>query len=99
MCPVGDEDRGEKERRETLRRFVSPSDRLETTADQPTALSIYSKLAGIITKLEPLSEQHGIMKFLKNVDHASILSGFVQDLAYAVTDYQVWEADSITGAV
>ena len=29
------------------------------------------------------------MKFLKNVDHANVLNGFVQDLSYAVTDYQV----------
>ena len=40
-------------------------------------------------KLGPLSEQHGIMRFLKNVDHANTLNGFVQDLAYAVVDYQV----------
>ena len=78
---------------------MSPPDRLETPVHQSTALSIYRKLAGIIAKLKPLSEQHGIMKFLKNVDHANILSGFVQDLAYAVTDYQVREAYSITGAV
>ena len=55
-----------------------------------TTLSIHRKLARIIAKLEPLSKKHGIAKFLKNADHASILNGFVQDLAYAVTDYQVW---------
>lgn len=59
--------------------------------------SIRRKLAGIIAKLGPLSEQNGIMRFFKNADHANILNGFVQDLAYAVTDYQVWEADSIPG--
>ena len=52
------------------------------------------KLVGIIAELGPLSEQNGILRFLKNVDHAKILNGFVQDLAYAVTDYQVWDADS-----
>ena len=49
-------------------------------------------------KLEPLGEQHGLMKFFKNVDNANILNGFVQDLTYAVTDYQVRDADSIAGA-
>ena len=42
-----------------------------------------------MAKLEPLSEQRGLLKFLKNVDHANTLNGFVQDLARAVTDYQV----------
>ena len=62
-------------------------------------LSARRKLAGIIVKLRPLSEQHGIVKFFKNVDHAQVLNGFVQDLAYAVTDYQARDADSIAGAV
>jgi hypothetical protein len=62
-------------------------------------LFIRRKLAGIIVKLEPLSEQHGIAKFLKNVEHANVLNGLVQDLAYAVTDYQVWDPDSIAEAV
>ena len=53
------------------------------------------KLAGIVTKLRPLADQHGFMKFLKNVDHADILSGFTKELAYAITDYQVWGANSI----
>jgi hypothetical protein len=52
-----------------------------------------------MTKLGPLSEEHGILKFLKNADHANILSGFVQDLAYAVTDYQVWDTSAIAWAV
>ena len=54
-----------------------------------TALIIGRKLAGVIAKLGPLSEQHGLLRFLKNVDHANTLNGFVQDLTYAVTDYQV----------
>ena len=56
----------------------------------------HRKLAGIIAKLRPLSEQRGLLKFLKNVDHANILNGFVQDLAYAVTDYQVCVPNSTT---
>lgn len=46
-------------------------------------------LAGIVSNLEPLSEQHGFLRFLNNADHANTLKGFVQDLANAVTDYQV----------
>ena len=47
-----------------------------------------------MAKLRPLSEQHGVVKFLKNVDHAKILNGFVRDLASAVTDYQVRATDA-----
>ena len=47
------------------------------------------KLDGVIAKLEPLSEQHAFIKFLRNVDDAKTLTGFVQDLANAITDYQV----------
>jgi len=43
----------------------------------------------VITKLEPLSEQNGLLKFLRNEDHAGLLSGLVQDIANAVTEYQV----------
>lgn len=59
-------------------------------------LFIRRKLAGIIAELGPLSEQNGIFRFLKKVDHAKILNGFVQDSAYAVTDYQVWDADLVS---
>jgi hypothetical protein len=34
-------------------------------------------------------EEHGLLKFLKNADRVNTLNGFVQDLAYAITDYQV----------
>ena len=47
------------------------------------------KLEGVMMKLEPLSEQHALLKFLHNVDNAKTLTGFVQELANAVTDYQV----------
>lgn len=51
--------------------------------------NIRRKLMDIVVKLEPLSEQNGLLKFLRNEDHAGLLNGFVQDIAYAVTDYQV----------
>ena len=54
-----------------------------------------SKLTRIITKLKPLSERHGLWRFLKNVDHAQTLNGFVQDLAHAVTDYQARVTKSV----
>ena len=40
-------------------------------------------------KLEPLSNQHTLVKFLHNVDNAKTLAGFVQELADAIMDYQV----------
>ena len=60
--------------RTNVHRFVYPSLR---------------KLEGVVAKLEPLSEQHAFIKFLRNVDDAKTLTGFVQDLANAITDYQV----------
>jgi len=48
------------------------------------------KLGGVVMKLKPLSEQHGLIAFLHNVDNAKTLAGFVQELADAITDYQVW---------
>ena len=90
-CNIGDQDSKEKARREVLRRYVPlPFERHQWINES----SICRKLAGIIAKLGPLSEPNGIVKFFKNVDHAKVLNGFVQDLAYAVTDYQVWDADS-----
>jgi hypothetical protein len=49
----------------------------------------FRKLDGVIAKLEPLSEQHGLVKFLRNIDNAKALTGFVQELANAVEHYQV----------
>ena len=60
-------------------------------------LAVYSKLAGIVAALKPLSEQNGIIKFLNNADYANTLNGFVQDLAYAVADYQVCDTSIIAG--
>ena len=53
----------------------------------------------MIEKLKPLSEKHGIVKFLRNADYAKTLNGFVRDLDTAVTDYQVCAADTTTCAV
>lgn len=57
-------------------------------------MGIRRKLNIIIARLEPLSEKHGIVKFLKNADHAKTLTGFVRDLDTAVTDYQVGTAEA-----
>ena len=54
----------------------------------------HRKLAGIVAKLSPLDEQYGLLKFLQDVDHVNILNGFVKELAHAITDYQVRDADS-----
>ena len=59
-------------------------------------VTVRRKLAGTIEKLEPLSKEHGLLKFLKNADRANALNGFVQDLAYAITDYQVRTPSSAT---
>ena len=62
---------------------ASEIDPLSTTA------AVHRKLTRIIENLEPLSKEHGLLKFLKNADRVNSLSGFVQDLVYAITDYQV----------
>jgi hypothetical protein len=49
----------------------------------------FRKLEGVIAKLEPLSEQHALVRFLRNIDIAKTLGGFVQELADAITDYHV----------
>ena len=53
------------------------------------------RLEGVITKLEPLSGQHAVVGFLRNIDNAKALTGFVQELADAVTDYQVRASGSV----
>ena len=63
------------------------------------AFAICRKLTRIVTRLRPLSEQHGIAKFLQNADDLNTLNGFVQELADAVTDYQVGKANSIARAI
>ena len=85
--PVGDRDNEEKARRGALRKSVMPpSTKIATFLNQ---IGFRRKLDSIIAKLKPLSERHGIVKFLKNANHAKTLNGFVRDLDTAVTDYQV----------
>ena len=86
--PVGVRDDAEKARRNALRKLViSPSDKHWHFLS--ISLAIHRKLDRIMAKLRPLSEQSGILKFLKNANHTKTLNGFVQDLDTAVTDYQV----------
>ena len=47
------------------------------------------KLEGVVMRLEPLSKQHALLKFLRNANNAKTLAGFIQELADAITDYQV----------
>ena len=56
----------------------------------------FRKLEGVVVKLEPLSDQHAIIRFLRNADNAGTLTGFVQELANAVADYQVRAAGPTT---
>ena len=84
---VGDQDTDEKARRTALRKFVLPLQSCTNTL--LNQLVPCRTLSGIIAKLEPLSKQRGLVKFLNNGDHASTLNGFVQNLANAVTDYEV----------
>lgn len=94
--PVGDQDNEEKARRKALRKYVH---RGETLGYLSTSFIICRKLVRIIVKLGPLSEQHGLLKFLRNVDQANVLNGFVQDLTYALSDYQVCLPYSTSPAV
>ena len=50
------------------------------------------KLKEVVVKLEPLSRQQALAGFLCNIDNTKTLAGFVQELANAITDYQVWAA-------
>ena len=56
-------------------------------------------LNGIVSELRPLSERRGLVQFLNNADYANTLNGFVQDLANAITDYQVCGANPMTRTV
>ena len=56
-------------------------------------MTVRRKLARIIVNLEPLSQEHGLLKFLKNVDRVDTLNGLIQDMVYAITDYQVRVTD------
>ena len=91
--PVVDWDNEEKARRKVLREYALPQ---EIPSRFQTPFVIHRRLAGIIAELGPLSEQHGLANFLKNVDYANILTGFVLDLSHAVSDYQVSANTSIS---
>jgi len=42
-----------------------------------------------VAKLEPLSKQDVLLKFLRNIDNGKTLMEFVRELANAIKDYQV----------
>ena len=86
--PSSGQDNEEKARREALWRFVLSPLR-EILVHRLIALSTRRKIAEVISGLEALSKQCKISKFFKHVDHAETLNGFVQDLEYAVSNYQV----------
>jgi hypothetical protein len=85
--PPREGDHLESARRELLCRFVCLQ--VPTPIVYPLTYDIRRRLMGVVVKLEPLSEKSGLSKFLRNEDYAGLLNGFVQDIAYAVTDYQV----------
>ena len=71
-------DRSENARRELLSRFV----RLQVPAFTATPITrdvFRSLLMDAVVKLQPLSEQSGLLKFLRN----ELLNGFVHDVAHA----------------
>ena len=82
--PISEDDYAEKGRRMELQMFVTS----HTNVPWFTYPSL-RKLEGVITKLEPLTEQHTLVDFLCNADHAKILTGSVKELDDAITDYQV----------
>jgi hypothetical protein len=55
----------------------------------PACSPLPRKLERVLAKLEPQSDQHAFLGFLRNVDDAKALTGCVEDLFNAVTDYQV----------
>jgi len=82
--PTSEDDYAEKGRREELRRCALSHTNIHQFAHLPLR-----KLEVVIMKLEPLSKQHAIVDFLCNVGTAKTLTGFVQELANGITDYQV----------
>ena len=83
--PVSEGDSAEKGRRVILQMFVPGCMNLCQFTYHTSR-----KLKGVMAKLEPLTEQHALIGFFCNVDNATILAGFIQELADAITDYQVW---------
>ena len=87
--PVSENDHAEKGRRVELQRFGL--ERIKKNTAYPSL----RKLEGVVARLEPLSDQHALIKFLRNIDNAKTLAGFVQELADAIVDYQVWTTSPI----
>ena len=84
--PRSEDDHLESARRELLCRFERGVPTFTTT---PLTEGIHRRLMDVIIKLEPLSEQNGLLKFLRNEDHTALLEGFIRDIANAVAEYQV----------
>lgn len=85
-APINEDDRAEEKRRAELRMFVLSLRVYRVNRLIPSR----RKLEGVIAKLEPLSEQHALVKFLRNVNNTKLLTGSIQELSDAITDYQVW---------
>lgn len=83
VSPASEDDFAENARRVEFRRFVL------VWVYVNLLIPTLRRLDGVIAKLEPLSEQHAFLKFLQNTDNAKTLNGFIQELADAVTCYQV----------
>ena len=86
--PISEDDHAEKWRRAELLRFVPGWVYIGLFIR--FAHPSHRKLEGVVAKLEPLSKQHAFVRFLHNIDNAKMLTGFIQELANAITDYQVW---------
>ena len=85
--PLRDDDHSERTRRELLSGSVLPP--VPEFGTTQLTLDIHRRLMEILEKLEPLSEQNGLLRFLRNEDHAGLLNGLVQDISRVITDYQV----------
>ena len=81
--PASQDDDAEKVRRMELRGFVLGR------ILRVDSLIPFRRLEGIIAKLEPLIEQDTLVRFLRNVENAKMLTGFIQELIDAVANYQV----------
>ena len=68
-------------------------------AHHSIASPILRELARIINglPLPPRAQEREVAKLLAS--HPQLLDGFVQDLARALADYQVWDAASTTGII
>jgi hypothetical protein len=81
--PVGEDDHAEKGRRVELRRFVH----MQTHIKLLIPLSGNSR--GLLRSSNHSPNNMCFSRFLHNVKNAKTLAGVVQELANAITDYQV----------